>query len=128
MSGHRALTDNYLADTTVEDPGDAGTITIDRNPAVVELVTTESGGETRTLADPTQSGIFLVLTMKTDGGACVVTGTAVNETGNTTMSFDDPGETLLLVSVPDPASSTDYVWRAFKAVTGSTGDGPVLAS
>ena len=123
MSGHRALTDNYLADTTVEDPGDAGTISIDRNPAIVELVSTEAGGETRTLADPRASGRVLPRDMKTDGGDIVVTAsTAYDENGSTTITFANTGEFVKFVSIPDPASSGDYVWRvtSYDGATGPT--------
>ena len=121
MSGHRALTDNYLADTTVEDPGNAGTITIDRNPAVVELVSADS--ETRTLADPRASGRVLTLVMKTDVGDIVVTAsTAYDENGSTTITFANTGEFVKFVSIPDPASSGDYVWRvtSYDGATGPT--------
>ncbi len=96
---------NNLADV-LTDPGDAGAIPVTRG-GHVPLVT--AGAETRTLADPTFMGQQLLLAMKTDGGNCVVTAaTAVNEAGNNTITFDNPGETLLLVAIESDAT---LVWR-----------------
>jgi hypothetical protein len=125
MSGHRALTDNYLADTTVEDPGSGGTISIDRNPAVVELVSVAADAG-RTLADPVQSGIFLVLTYKTHVANLDVTATTdFNQNNDNVVQFRVGGETVLLVSVPDPDSSGDYCWRIFGPYPEA--DGPAVA-
>jgi hypothetical protein len=118
MSGHRALSDNYLGDTTVEDPGAGGTIQVHRSPAVVDIVTADA--EARTLADPLAAGVFLVLTLKTDGGDCTVTAsTGINQAGNTVCVFADAGDILALVSVPDPSSSGDFVWRVIENDGGS---------
>lgn len=53
-NGHRVAYDLHNADLTIEDPGNAGRISVDRLPGFVNLV---SGGvETRYLANPSRSG------------------------------------------------------------------------
>tara|TARA_Y100001949_G_C15790530_1_gene244775 strand:+ start:225 stop:596 length:372 start_codon:yes stop_codon:yes gene_type:complete len=118
MSGHRALTDNYLADTTVEDPGTGNTIYIARNPAIVELDHSAGGTGTRTLAAPQASGIIVTLTMKSDGGG-TLTVTATNHTvaGADSLLFEDAGDTIMLVSVPS-GTSGDFVWRMVEGTSG----------
>jgi len=72
-------------------------------------VTTEAGGETRTLAAPTYAGQVLVLAMKADGGDCVITAAAaINATGNNTVTMADAGDTLVLVGVEIGAAK---LWR-----------------
>lgn len=108
MSGHNALHDQFTSDFTMLDPGNASTLVVDRDRGVVELVT--AAAETRTLADPDRSGIMLTLSLKTDGGDCVITAdTAINAAGNTIMTFDNAGDTILLQSIPD--GSVDYKWK-----------------
>lgn len=90
----------------VDDPGDAGLINAAHN-SIVEIVT--AGAETRTLKDPLFSGTILTLTMKTDGGNCVVTAeTAINQLGNNTLTFADANDQITLVSIPNGASA--YKW------------------
>jgi hypothetical protein len=89
------------------DPGDAGTITVDRSPCACLLAS--AGAETRTLARPTKAGVLLYLGMKTDGGDITLTVTGgVNEDGDTTFVFSDAGQFLFLASAFD---GTDYYWR-----------------
>jgi len=76
------------------DPGDAGAIPVTRN-AVCNLVS--AGAETRTIAAPNFEGQMLQLNMFTDGGDIVITvATTVNQTGNTSLTFADAGDHLLL--------------------------------
>jgi len=75
----------------IADPGDAGAIPVTESGHVA-LVTADA--ETRTLAAPTYAGQTLVLSLKTDGGDCVV---AFNTTA--TATFDDAGDTLMLVAI-----------------------------
>ncbi|MCP4248079.1 MAG: DUF2190 family protein [bacterium] len=93
-------------DNVITDPGAAGAIPVTIG-GHVPLVT--AGAETRTLADPTFMGQQLLLAMKTDGGNCVVTAaTAINETGNNTLTFDNTGESILLHAIEDGANK---MWR-----------------
>ena len=83
----------------VADPGDAGDIPVTTS-GVVALTTVEVGGETRTIAAPTFAGQRLTLSLDVDGGDCVVTvASAVNMTGNNTLTLDNAGETIELAAV-----------------------------
>lgn len=103
----------------ISDPGDAGSLGASYDSFYCELTT--AGAETRTLADPLAGGIMAVIAMRTDGGNAVVTAaTAINATGNNTLTFGDAGDSVTLVSVADGAS--DYKWSIL------TQDGGVAAS
>ena len=107
MAGLRAPFDLHSPNLQILDPGDAGDITVDRNPAVVLLVS--GGAETRTLNRPTLPGISVLLQMKTDGGDITLTVTGgYNEDADTTFTFDDPGEFALFTACYD---GTNYFWR-----------------
>jgi predicted RecA/RadA family phage recombinase len=96
---HNALT----ADLT--DPGNAGAIPV-TDSGHCDLVTTAA--QTRTLAAPTYLGQLLLVSLKTDGGNCVITcATTVNQTGNNTITLDDAGDAILLVA---KANSTNKRW------------------
>lgn len=91
----------------IADPGDAGAIPVTRS-GVCHVAT--AGAETRTVADPTRTGLRLTLVFLTDGGNAVITfASPVNVAGNNTLTFADAGELAHLVSVRDGASS--YAWR-----------------
>ncbi|MEP0846061.1 MAG: DUF2190 family protein [Phycisphaerae bacterium] len=93
-------------ENVIADPGDGEAIPVDDSGSC-QLVT--AGAETRTLAAPLRVGQLLALSMKTDGGNCVVTAAAaVNETGNNTLTFDNTGEVIILVGIEEGASK---VWR-----------------
>ncbi len=82
---------------TIADPGDAGASAV-TGPGSVDIVT--AGAETRTLADPTFRGQQISLCMKTDGGDCVITAaSAINQTGNNTITMNDAGDSLQLVAI-----------------------------
>lgn len=95
--------------TPIEDPGDGGAIPIDVSGAC-PLVTTEAGGETRTLAAPNYAGQVLVLNFKTDGGDCVITASAhIEQAGSSTvLTFEDAGDNLVLIG---GQKGDDLVWR-----------------
>jgi len=81
----------------IADPGNGQAIPV-TDSGHCSLVTTAA--QTRTLAAPTNAGQLLALTLKTDGGNCVVTcATGVNQAGNNTLTFDDVGDTILLLGV-----------------------------
>jgi hypothetical protein len=91
----------------IDDPGDAGAISVNQ-PGYVQLVTT--GAETRTLADPSYIGQVIDLFFYTDGGACVITAASpINQTGNTTMTFEDVGDHLQLKGHYNPTDG--WEWR-----------------
>lgn len=108
MSAHQHQYEHAGAQWLLEDPGDEGEIRTGYS-GVVPLVTTTAGGETRTLPAPTYAGQWIMLVLKTDGGDCVVTcATTVNQTGNTTITFDDAGEYAKLEAAP---VGTAILWR-----------------
>ena len=108
MSKYKAPFDLYSSSLEIRDPGNAGTVSVDRNPAVCNFVS--AGAETRTLARPTRSGIIVTLNMAVDGGdiALTVTG-GFNEDGDTTFTFADPGQWAQFISIR--TSATVYEWR-----------------
>lgn len=122
MSAHNAAIELHSRYLQVADPGNAGTITIDRNLAYVPLVS--AGAETRTLARPTAEGVRCTLAMKTDGGDITVTVTGgLNESGDTTFVFSDAGQFADFVSCEAGGS---FFWR--KVSDYSTGNlAPVTA-
>ncbi|MBN2584866.1 MAG: DUF2190 family protein [Planctomycetes bacterium] len=89
-------TEHNQVTATIADPGDAGAIPI-ANGGHVDIVTADA--ETRTLAAPTYAGQMLLISLKTDGGDCVITcATTVNQTGNNTITLGDAGDAVLLVA------------------------------
>lgn len=90
----------------IADPGASGAIPV-TNTGSVQIVT--AGAETRTLAVPTKVGQQLALSMKTDGGDCVITvAAAINQTGNNTITLNDAGDFILLTAIQ---SGSNYRWR-----------------
>lgn len=105
-SGDLTLSDGSVKPAAITDPGDAGAIPV-TDTGYCPLVS--AGAETRTLADPSFAGQRLTLGFDTDGGDCVVTAaTAVNQTGNNTLTFADAGDHLELVAITIAGS---LVWR-----------------
>lgn len=76
---------------------------------------TGASGETNTLADPSRAGIWLDLTLYSDGGGdrVITAASAVNQTGNNTLTFGDVGDTIFLKSVR--YSATEFRWRVVNA-------------
>jgi predicted RecA/RadA family phage recombinase len=86
----------------IADPGNGGAIPV-TDSGHVDIVTT--GAQTRTLAAPTYVGQLLEISMKTDGGDCVITcATTINQTGNTTITLNDAGDAVLLVGKANGAN------------------------
>lgn len=108
MSAHNLNKELFQCEEAI-DPGNAGTITADRSPHVVGLISTAA--QTRTLARPTRSGGMCQIYMKTDGGDVTLTVTGgYNEAGSTTIVFSDPGQFATFVSCYESAGGT-YFWR-----------------
>jgi hypothetical protein len=104
---HNAAIKNFDEACQILDPGNAGTITVDRNPCYVPL--TSAGAETRTLARPTKVGATVKIVMNVDGGDITLTVTGgLNEAGDTTFVFSDPGQFIILESIK---TSSTYLWR-----------------
>ena len=92
------------------DPGDGGALAATTTCFVALVSAHASPGETRTLGDPLFVGQELDLIFETDGGDCVVTAdSAVNQTGNNTLTFADAGDHLRLIGARDGAGA--YEWR-----------------
>lgn len=113
MSSHNALQDIHKAGDfgALEDPGNAGTIVVDRSPAYCGLQSTAA--QTRTLSRPTRRGALVTLCMEVDGGDITLTVTGgYNEDGETTFVFSDPGQTLTLQGCATVSGgSSTYFWR-----------------
>ena len=103
-SGPVAITNTVHNALTAEitDPGAAGAIPV-TDSGHVDLVT--AAAETRTLAAPTYLGQLLLVSLKTDGGDCVITcATTVNQTGNNTITMGDASDAILLVAKANGAN------------------------
>lgn len=107
MNAHNAPQQMMLSDYDINDPGALGTITIDRQLAIVEMVSTAA--QARTLANPDKPGLRLCIRMKTAGGDITLTAAhGLNVTGNTVATFADVGDQLDLISV---SHSTGFRWE-----------------
>jgi len=106
LFGSPAVTANYYGPLSlaIADPGDGEAIVVTTG-GYVPLVSA-GAGETRTLAAPAFIGQQMVIYMKTDGGGDVVitVATTVNETGNNTITFANPGEACHLIAVEEDAT------------------------
>jgi len=90
----------------IADPGDAGAIPIIRSG---NCALTSAGAETRTLADPGSVGLTLDIDCDVYVGDIVVTAaSAINQTGNNTMTFGAAADYIRLHSVQVAGSP---VWR-----------------
>ena len=111
MTAHRVLADIFEANKCIADPGDAGTIVVDRWGAFVRIVTT--GVQTRIVAQPTSAGQLLGVGLKTDGGTCTVTVTGgYDQAGTTEFALADVGDFVVLYSV---SSGSSYYWRVLNS-------------
>lgn len=74
-------------------------------------IATGASGETNTLPNPTRAGLWLNITMYSDGGGdrVITTELGVTQDGDNTMTFADAGDTIFLQSVRH--SSTTFRWR-----------------
>lgn len=99
MFGSPTITANHYGplNNTIADPGDAGAIPVTAS-GFCSIVS--EGAETRTLAIPTFLGQELLITMDTDGGTVTLTvASAINATGNNTLTFAEESDTIFLVAV-----------------------------
>tara|TARA_Y100001951_G_C11086657_1_gene154381 strand:- start:36 stop:404 length:369 start_codon:yes stop_codon:yes gene_type:complete len=111
MTAHRVLQD--LAKSTeldLLDPGDAGTIELDRSFGVCSVVTAAS--ETRKIGSPQRTGVIVTVCLKTDGGDLAITGKGgeILNSGSgteTTATMADAGDVLTLISV---SKGANIVW------------------
>ncbi len=120
MPGHNAAYKLYQSPMRTADPGNGGTISSDRNPQYVSLVS--AGAETRTLARPTRENERITLYARTVGGTITVTVTGgYNTAGTTTYAFTAAGQWAMFESFFD---GTNYFWRLTDDFTaGSAGAG-----
>ena len=119
MTPQQILPRAKFLDYTINDTGNATTLSVDRQWGVVRLVS--AAAETRTLAAPSRSGNVVTLNMVTDGGDITVTVTGgYDEAGSTTLVFNNTGDYATFMSVEE--GSGTFVWRIvnFDGVTGPT--------
>lgn len=96
----------HLSDV-VADPANGNAIAVTHSGSCV--LVSVGAAETRTLAIPTFLGQQISLFMDTDGGDIVITvASAVNEAGNTTLTFAEIGEHIQLVAI---SIGGTLVWR-----------------
>jgi hypothetical protein len=89
------------------DPGSGGNI-LTHQAGFIKLVT--GGAETRTMDDPQWLGQIIDLFFETDAGNCVITAdSAINQTGNNTLTLADAGDHIRLAGSRDGAG--DFEWR-----------------
>lgn len=111
MSGHNIL--QQLArepGLEIVDPGNGGTIPVDRTLGIISIVTAAS--ETRKIASPERAGIILALAFKTDGGDVAITGSGseILNSGvgtQTTATMADAGDLLVLMSIE---KDSNIIW------------------
>lgn len=107
LSRHRTSHDLYGSLVPMKDPGNTGTITVDRSPTYLDLVS--AGAETRTLARPTKQGALCILSAKTIGGTITVTVTGGFDIGGTTtFALSAVKQWVIFVSAYD---GTNFYWR-----------------
>ena len=92
------------------DPGNAGTINLDRTMGVCSVVTAAS--ESRKIGSPQRTGIIITVCLKTDGGDLAITGAGgeILNSGSgteTTATMADAGDVLTLLSV---SKGSNIVW------------------
>lgn len=109
MSSHNVLHEIHHAPSMVTDPGDTKVINVDRWSAYIPLISGVAGS-TRTLAQPNAVGKRCFLCFDTDGGGDItvsVTG-GYNQSGDTSLKFEDAGDFASLESVK---VGTTYRWH-----------------
>lgn len=110
MSAHRLPQDLHKAPYEVADPGDGAKIKVDRWNQHIPLAI-GAGAETNELPDPTQAGQRVcIMAVSVGGGTRAITAdSAVNQTGNTVMTFAAVDDLAVLESFP--VGGGDYEWR-----------------
>lgn len=92
--------------SAIADPGNGLAIPVTQS-GYCPIVT--AGSETRTLAIPGFIGQELLLYIKTDGGTAVITvASAINQTGNNTITMADVRDVIRLVAIE---SGSNKVWH-----------------
>jgi predicted RecA/RadA family phage recombinase len=104
--GAAPVTLQGLLQNAIADPGNGGAIPVTAS-GYVPIVT--AGAETRTLAAPTFVGQELLIYIKTDGGTAVITvASAINQTGNNTITMAEVRDVIRLVAIE---SGANKVWH-----------------
>lgn len=112
MTSHRILNDflwafSSVGDGLLDDPGDAGSIEVTLWGQICSVAT--AGTETRTLDQPRFPGILAAVALETDGGDMTLTVTGgYNHDGNTSITFDDAGDFIVVYSIDVGGS---FYWR-----------------
>lgn len=102
MSAHNLLQEWGEAPHAIPDPGTGAAIPVQYGVAQVNFVIAASASETNTLADPTAPGQILFLhadTLGSGGSRAVTAASAVNQTGNTVMTFGAAKDFCGLIAV-----------------------------
>lgn len=103
---HRIPFDLRKAPFLMVDPGDTGTINMDRWGGVVPVVT--AAAETRTLAQPTKAGLQCTVVLDVDVGDLTLTVTGgYNAAAQEDIVFDDAGDWATFASYK---SGSSYLW------------------
>jgi hypothetical protein len=94
----------------IADPGTGKAIVSDFFDAIVPIVTGSTAGQTNTLPNPNFGGNMLTLFCKTDNGydRVITASTAINATGNNTITLNSVNDSITLMSVP---SGSGYRWQ-----------------
>lgn len=104
-------------ENAIADPGDLGAIPVTQT-GYVPLVT--GATDTRTLAIPIFIGQRLLIYVKTDGGTVVITvASAINQTGNNTITMAEVRDVIELVAIESGAA---LVWHV------ASNDGAALST
>jgi len=94
------------SEVLIADPGDASAIPVTRSGNVA---ITTAGAETRTLAIPAIQGITLAISCDVFVGNGVITvASAINQAGNTIITLNGAGDTVVLIAVQVAGA---LVWR-----------------
>ena len=95
------------SEVLIADPGDAGAIPATRSGNVA---ITTAAAETRTLAIPTIQGITLAIScdVYAVGDAVITVASAINQAGNTIITLNTAGDTVVLIAVQVAGA---LVWR-----------------
>ncbi len=106
---HRIHSDLFRVPKGMTDPGGGGTICVTEDLAILEMVSATA--ETRTLANPTKSGIRFVMRLMTDGGDIIVEAqNGFNNAGEHKATFNDASDLLSLISV-ETATPGTFRWQ-----------------
>ncbi len=94
------------APVAITDTGNAGAIPVTKSGSVA---ITTTAAQTRTIAIPGLAGITIAISMDVDGGDCVITAaSAINQTGNNTITLNDAGDIIVLTAVQKASA---LIWR-----------------